>query len=105
MRASFVVVTRNNQGGNVDPYDFDEHRKRFAGWAAATAARASSKCRFSREQGLQLIRESDLSILGLTWEQLPTLPISKLAIANCVARSVSWPQVCWERRVPPSVRE
>lgn len=55
----------------MDSYDLDEHRRRFAGWAAATAARASPKCRFSREQGLQLLKESGLSKTSPAWEHLP----------------------------------
>lgn len=51
-------------------YDVDDHRKRFAAWAAVTAARASKKCRFTRNQGMLIIERSALSKL-MRWTDLP----------------------------------
>lgn len=36
-------------------YTINEHKHRFAAWAASTAARASSKCRFKVEEGIKII--------------------------------------------------
>lgn len=52
-------------------YDVDIHRKRFAAWAAVTAARASKKCRFTRSEGLLIIERSELSKF-VQWADLPS---------------------------------
>lgn len=50
-------------------YNLIEHRHRFAAWCAATASRASSKCRFSVKLGVDLLEAVKLH----AWlEQLPT---------------------------------
>jgi hypothetical protein len=51
-------------------YTLDDHRTRFAAWAAVTAARASKKCRFTRRQGMLIIERSGLSKF-LRWADLP----------------------------------
>ncbi|TBG27795.1 hypothetical protein ELG79_22170 [Rhizobium leguminosarum] len=51
-------------------YGVDEHRRRFAAWAAATAARSSKNCRFTRNQGIFIIERSGLSELA-AWQDLP----------------------------------
>ena len=52
-------------------YTMSEHRDRFAGWCAASAAAASSKCRFSVWQGVQLIEKTGLKDAALSWDSLP----------------------------------
>lgn len=51
-------------------YGIDDHRQRFAAWAAATAARSSKNCRFTRNQGIFIIERSGLSKLT-DWQDLP----------------------------------
>lgn len=51
-------------------YNLDNHRKRFAAWAATTAARSSKKCRFTRNEGLLIIERSGLSEFA-RWADLP----------------------------------
>ncbi|SEH23583.1 hypothetical protein [Rhizobium sp. NFR12] len=51
-------------------YGVDEHRRRFAAWTAATAARSSKNCRFTRQQGIFIIERSGLSKLT-GWQDLP----------------------------------
>ncbi|WP_421566342.1 hypothetical protein [Ochrobactrum sp. EDr1-4] len=72
-------------------YTFAEHRQRFAGWAAATAARSSTKCRFTREEGLQLIQQVGLLDYS-EWKDLPSpqdFDTMHLALRNklCTAAS------------------
>lgn len=51
-------------------YQIDDHRIRFAAWASVTAARASKKCRFTRNQGMLIIEQSALSKI-VQWADLP----------------------------------
>lgn len=51
-------------------FSFDDHRRRFAAWAAATASRSSKNCRFTRNQGVLIIERSGLSEL-IAWQDLP----------------------------------
>jgi hypothetical protein len=53
-----------------DKYGFDDHRRRFAAWAAVTAARSSPNCRFTRDQGVLIIERSGLSKL-MAWQDVP----------------------------------
>lgn len=55
----------------VSEYSLSVHQYRFAAWAAATAARSSSLCRFTRDQGLLLIKEFGLADIGPRWSDLP----------------------------------
>lgn len=52
-------------------YDIQSHRFRFAAWCAATAASASSKCRFSVETGVQILKISRMDELAKGWGKLP----------------------------------
>lgn len=44
------------------PYTIEEHRHRFAAWAAGTAASVKG-CRFSVEQGKAILEDADLHLL------------------------------------------
>jgi hypothetical protein len=54
-----------------EPYIFEVHTHRFAGWCAATAAGASPKCRFEVQLGVSLIEATPLRAWGNGWESLP----------------------------------
>jgi hypothetical protein len=53
-------------------YDEVEHRHRFASWCAATAARSSPKCRFSVEEGGEIINRCNLIEVAKGWNRLPS---------------------------------
>lgn len=48
-----------------------EHRHRFAGWCAASAAASSTKCRFSVHNGVRLIEKVELKEIAESWDALP----------------------------------
>lgn len=53
-------------------YSIEEHRHRFAGWCAASAARSSYKCRFSVASGVALIEKIGLKEEAKSWDVLPS---------------------------------
>ena len=55
----------------MSDYSLHAHHQRFATWAAVTAARSSSLCRFTRDQGLLLVKESGLAGISPRWLDLP----------------------------------
>jgi len=57
----------------VTPYTFHEHTHRFAAWAASTAARASTKCRFTVADGTSILKESNLYKVIDNPDQLPSV--------------------------------
>jgi hypothetical protein len=54
------------------PYLFHVHTHRFAAWCGASAAGASSKCRFKVRIGVELIEATALRAWGNGWASLPT---------------------------------
>ena len=52
-------------------YSLKVHRFRFAAWCAATAASASSKCRFAVKTGVQILERSGMDELAGGWSELP----------------------------------
>ncbi len=52
------------------PYTIEEHKHRFAAWAASTAARVKG-CRFSVEQGKAILEEAGLCQLLASPDKLP----------------------------------
>ncbi len=75
----------------MSEYTFAEHRRRFAGWAAVTAARSSNKCRFTREEGLQLIEQVGLLDYS-EWKDIPSpqeFDTEHLALRNALRKAAN----------------
>jgi len=53
-------------------YSIHEHRFRFAGWCAATAASSSPICRFKVQTGLEILRLSGVSDQFTDWSDIPS---------------------------------
>lgn len=57
-------------GGEIVPYSIEEHRHRFAAWAASRAA-SVKECRFKVEQGKEIIESSGVMEIGKSINNLP----------------------------------
>lgn len=68
MRVDATSVSGN--GVNVMPYTIDEHKHRFAAWAAARAASVNG-CRFSVEKGKSILEASGVHRLLVAAASLP----------------------------------
>ena len=55
------------------PYSIEEHKHRFASWAASRAANVNG-CRFTVEQGKQILEEANMNYIA---ESISNLPIPK----------------------------
>ena len=53
-------------------YTMQEHRFRFAGWCAATAASSSPCCRFTVRTGLKILQLSGVSNKFVDWASIPS---------------------------------
>lgn len=53
-------------------YSIHDHRFRFAGWCAATAASSSPICRFKVQTGLEILRLSGVSDQFTDWSDIPS---------------------------------
>ena len=53
-------------------YSIHEHRFRFAGWCAATAASSSPICLFKVQTGLEILRLSGVSDQFTDWSDIPS---------------------------------
>lgn len=52
-------------------YPIEEHRHRFAAWAAGRAASTSSLCRFGVEEGKRILEDAGLGNVGRSVDSLP----------------------------------
>jgi len=57
---------------SLGPYNIEEHIHRFAAWAASTAARASTECRFTVAVGTKIIEDSPLYQIVKDPRKLPS---------------------------------
>ena len=56
---------------HAEPYTIDDHRHRFAAWAASRAASVVG-CRFTVKQGVKMLTESGLRVVLAGPDSLPT---------------------------------
>lgn len=59
-------------GHSLSDYSIVEHRFRFAGWCAATAASSSPVCRFKVQTGLEILRLAGISTQFVDWSDIPS---------------------------------
>ena len=57
---------------SLSDYSIVEHRFRFAGWCAATAASSSPVCRFKVQTGLEILRLAGISTQFVDWSDIPS---------------------------------
>jgi len=57
---------------SLSDYSIVEHRFRFAGWCAATAASSSPVCRFKVQTGLKILRLAGISTQFVDWSDIPS---------------------------------
>lgn len=56
--------------GKHMPYSIQEHKHRFAAWAASRAANVKG-CRFTVEQGKQILEDAGLNVIAESTDNLP----------------------------------
>src|SRR4051812_44966887 len=62
---------RSSKAAVTPRYSINEHKHRLAAWAAATAARASSLCRFNVQKAVEILESAGFDEGFATPEMLP----------------------------------